>query len=812
MHTQDLLAAQAALEEEALSLGIARYQRERQKEETSTRPGQRLLVESLKPLAGAITEWMDRVTDGRPTPHANLGYFLGELEPMVIAYLAARRVINGMVKSDNLQTVSFGIAAQLEDAVNFDRLLQENPKAYKQLQRKIAKTSSQHYRHVVMRKQQKYAGVRTVKWGQKERLQIGLLLIDFMEHNVIVNGAPLFRRTLQAGARALDSRYVLMPTQEAAAWLEGSHARCELLEPVNLPMVVPPKAWTTPFDGGYLHPQLRYALVKTKGRHAYLEELRHFDMPVVYGAVNALQNTAWRINKGVLGVMREAWELNMPVAKLPPREPLALPPNAPEDATEAEINARKAEKAHVHSENARLMSKRLSLGAKLWLADKFGAFERIYYPHALDWRGRAYPVAAYLHPQADDAGKGLLEFAEGVPLGENGAYWLAVHGANCFGVDKVGFDERVQWVLDNEKEIIASALEPLAEGALWTTTDEAPWRFLAFCQEWAGYVMAGRSEAFVSHTPVAFDGSCNGLQNYSMMLRDEVGGAATNLVPSEKPSDIYSQVATVLERIVARDAEQGVAEAQAWKGRITRKIAKQPTMTMPYGASAFGYRQQITDALRKIEQDTGKSHLPADADAFACATYLARCMREALGTVVVKAAQAMDWLQKASAIASEDGLPIRWETPVGLPVVQDYRESIGERLDTQITGTRIALMITREGEKLDKRRQSQGIAPNFVHSLDAAHMMMTVDLGIAHGITAFAMVHDSYGAHAGHADALNVLLRRAFVEQYREDVLGKFREALIAQLPEKLAARIPPLPTFGTLDPEAVLESQYFFA
>jgi DNA-directed RNA polymerase len=60
-------------------------------------------------------------------------------------------------------------------------------------------------------------------------------------------------------------------------------------------------------------------------------------MPKVYTAVNALQGTAWRVNKAVLGVMREAWEANMQVAKLPPRDPLPLPPNAPETATETEL-------------------------------------------------------------------------------------------------------------------------------------------------------------------------------------------------------------------------------------------------------------------------------------------------------------------------------------------------------------------------------------------------------------------------------------------------------------------------------------------
>lgn len=809
----DLIAAQAAIEEESLNFGIARYRKDREKDETNTRPGKRLLVESIRPLSTAISAWIDGVMSGKPTIHANLAYFLFDIDPDVIAFLTARRVIHSMVKRDSLQTVAIKLSALLEDAVNFDKLKAESPRGYNQLQRKIKHTADQRYRHVVMRKQQKYAGVRTVKWGNRERVQIGLLLIDLMEHHVLVNGSPLFKRTLHSQGRALSSLYKLEPTEQAAHWLEQSHARCEVLEPVFMPMVVPPRPWTSPTNGGHLDPRLSYPLIKTKGRKAYLQELAHAEMPKVYTAVNALQGTAWRVNKAVLGVMREAWESNMQIAKLPPREPLPLPPDAPPGSTEVEIATVKAEKARIHTDNAKLMSKRLSLAAKLWLGDKFSVYESIYFPHALDWRGRAYPVTSYMHPQADDAGKALLEFSKGMPLGENGAYWLAVHGANCFGVDKVGFDERVQWVLDNESDIIASALDPLADGAFWQTTDEAPWRFLAFCLEWMSYTLMrdeGTDELFRSHIPVAFDGSCNGLQNYSMMLRDEVGGAATNLVPSEKPSDIYTQVANALETIAVRDAAAGVPGAAPWVGKVTRKIAKQPTMTMPYGAGQFGYRQQIVDALRKIEQDTGKPHL--DGEMWVCSGYLAASMKEALAGVVVKAAQAMEWLQKASQVVSEDGLPIRWGAPNGLPVVQDYREVLGECIQTEIIGQRVSLTLTREGDKIDKRRQAQGIAPNFVHSLDASHMMETVCMGLAHGLTAFAMVHDSYGSHAGHADTLNRLLREAFVCMYREDVLTRFREELIGQLPPKLAAKVPPLPSFGTLDPEAVKTSEYFFA
>ena len=76
----------------------------------------------------------------------------------------------------------------------------------------------------------------------------------------------------------------------------------------------------------------------------------------------------------------------------------------------------------------------------------------------------------------------------------------------------------------------------------------------------------------------------------------------------------------------------------------------------------------------------------------------------------------------------------------------------------------------------------------------------------------FAMVHDSYGAHAADAEELSFQLRRAFVDQYEGHVLEDFRNQLMAQLPADVAEKIPPLPPMGTLDLSGVLESEYFFA
>lgn len=43
--------------------------------------------------------------------------------------------------------------------------------------------------------------------------------------------------------------------------------------------------------------------------------------------------------------------------------------------------------------------------------------------------------------------------------------------------------------------------------------------------------------------PLTQDGSCNGLQHYAALGRDSVGAASVNLLPSDLPQDVYSEVA-----------------------------------------------------------------------------------------------------------------------------------------------------------------------------------------------------------------------------------------------------------------------------
>ena len=107
----------------------------------------------------------------------------------------------------------------------------------------------------------------------------------------------------------------------------------------------------------------------------------------------------------------------------------------------------------------------------------------------LDFRGRKYPVESFLSPQNADYSKALLEFSQSVTMDSAAsAKWLAIHGANVFGVDKVSLEDREMWAYMNTENAISVYNDPL--GSKWWQEADKPWQALAWCKEWAEYNIA----------------------------------------------------------------------------------------------------------------------------------------------------------------------------------------------------------------------------------------------------------------------------------------------------------------------------------
>jgi DNA-directed RNA polymerase len=516
-------------------------------------------------------------------------------------------------------------------------------------------------------------------------------------------------------------------------------------------------------------------------------------------ALNAIQATPWRINQWILDIAVIAWDREIAAGGLPSAPPPPRPPRVAADLWDAmTVEARKdhmASLSRLRGAAARHIGKRHAALDRLLVAEELRDRESIWFPYTRCFRGRVYPLpTSGPTPQSDDFGKALLMFSEGVPLGPGGFFWLCVRAANCAGRDKLSLEERVAWTLENEGLIRVAADDPLGDGyELWQDFDD-PWQFLATCRE---LVMAWEdTEGFISHLPIAMDGSCNGLQHLAAMGLDPTGASATNLLPGER-QDIYSEVAKVVQARVEVDAAAGVEAASAWVGKVTRDVCKRSVMTTPYGVTERGIRQQLLD----------DQHVPVETKRAAAATYLTTCLVDALGQTVRSAREIMGWLQDTAGRLARAGYPFDWTTPTGSRCRQAYFKYTTRQVITLLG--RVSLAEEVPGGLVNIRKQTLGSAPNYVHSFDAAAMTLTVNASVQQGITAFALIHDSYGTHAGNTTLLSVVLRDQFVRMYQDDWLRKTAEDVRSYAPD-----VPILepPERGSLDIGAVRDSEFFFS
>ena len=707
------------------------------------------------------------------------------------------------------------MANSIEDECRLRFYQEQNPAHYGAVMKRIRNKNSYDYKRTVLIHSMGKVDLSWEPWPKTDKIHLGQLCIELMIQ------ATGYVEIIQIAKKVNDTGYYVVPTQAAVDWLEGEHQRCALLSPMYLPMLVTPQDWTTPTDGGYvgvLANTLR--LVKTHNPK-YLEELSHIDMPQVYQAVNHIQQTAWRINASVLAVAQALWDADHQLAGLPAREdnpprhcplPKDLPPKAMTSEQLAVFQAWKREAAQVYDDNITNRSKRLLYQKVLYVTNKFVVEPELYFPHIVDFRGRVYPMANFLNPQGNDFAKGLLTFAHGKPLGnETAARWLAIHGANVYGKDKLDFDGRVAIIQAFTPTIQAIAQDPFTH-IEWTEAKK-PWQFLAFCFEWSAYQVEG--DSFISHLPVALDGTCNGLQHFSAMLRDEIGGAAVNLIPSNTPQDIYQRVAdVVIKKLKAEESEL----AQQWLSfGISRDITKRPVMILPYGGTRLSCRAYIEEHMRKRihEGHPNPFAMKEDDHLFQASQFLSGLVWDAIGEVVIAAREVMGWLRKASRLVSDEGLPIQWMSPSGFPVQQAYYDVKTRRIKTQLNGNVIRKIYLRMNEPLDtlnKNEQANGISPNFIHSMDAGVLHLYVNKAKQLGINAFSLVHDSYGTLAADTALSAACIREVFVEVYRDDVLNRFRCDLLRLLSDKNVGRLPGLPPHGHLELDQIKESAFFFA
>jgi DNA-directed RNA polymerase len=434
---------------------------------------------------------------------------------------------------------------------------------------------------------------------------------------------------------------------------------------------------------------------------------------------------------------------------------------------------------------------------RLNLAKNLLKWECFYHVYTLDFRGRAYTVCELLSPQASDFDRGLLMLAKGQKLTEEGRYWQKVNLANLFDQDKVSFDKRVEWV-DNNWDMIKRIANNPYDNKEWV--DNAVKKNKSF-QRLAAIFDIVREDGY-SYLHVYVDGKCNGNQHWSAIMKDPVIGKLTGVVPSDIPEDLYQYVADVTTDHCSRLKKENAwyeTFLNHWKNRILRKVTKRSTMCEPYGLTFYGIQRYIKEEghLDWVEPEKKGGAI----------VELARAIKSSLDSTLQEPNKGKSFLKSVTEKANELNKHLIWTTPSGFKVVHYYNKQQKRRSLSSLFNRKELVFYVRTDD-VNPREALQAISPNFIHSLDAAHMFLTIKDLIEQGIYSLSMVHDSYGCRPNDVTIMQNNIRKTFVDIHKHNQLEVFKR----QIEYQLGVKLPNVPDEGNMDIADVMQSKYFFA
>ncbi|KAI8942311.1 hypothetical protein NX059_000390 [Plenodomus lindquistii] len=774
---------------------------------------------------------------------ASYGPFLVQCKPEQLAAMTVARAINSCMrghKEDStalkISAMSIALGTDVQDALRADAKARRAAVVRKQRQAirrelidRLSKTTAAPAEHPPRRPYPTLAKPDYTKSDipLPSRTKLGAMCLELLLQSATVTVTaddPKTGETLSSTVAAFHHQVgfhqgkkvgYMVPHHDLLKKLRNDSVHS--ISTVKLPMVVQPKKWTSFEDGGYFTTPQKVVRQKNHdtAQKAYAQSaIENGDMDKVLSGLDVLGQVPWQINVSVLEVMAEAWNNGESVGGLISEETgLQRPSEPPTDAGYRERAEWSKKLQAYENEKMGLHSQRCFQNFQLETARAYAQEKHIYFPHSVDFRGRAYPIPPILNHIGSDLARGLLKFARGKELGAVGLQWLKIHMANLYGFDKASLREREQFAVDQMDEIRDSATKPLT-GRRWWAGAEDPWQCLACCMELKQAWDLPDPTRYVSQLPVHQDGTCNGLQHYAALGGDHAGARQVNLEPSDRPQDIYTGVAELVKEDVAKDAAANKPLAKFVDGYISRKVVKRTVMTNVYGVTFMGAKAQVADELKVIFpnfEPTNKVHSLNQV-----AMYIAAKIFSALGKIFNGAQEIQYWLGECgeritTSVSPEQIEKIRarydgdesvfydakynvpkklndsvkkklaknmenfktgiiWTTPLKMPIVQPYRKDSVQVIRTKVQ--EITVQKRTLEDEVDKRKQLQAFPPNFIHSLDATHMVLSAlkcnEIGLD-----FAAVHDSFWTHACDIPNLNVILRDAFVRMHSEDIIDR---------------------------------------
>lgn len=755
----------------------------------------------------------------------------------VLSYTIIEFLLNAVsTNTPKVTSLAASLTSKVLDLLSVEQFKKNEPKFYSYLEYEY-KSRGIGYINSRKKKLAKMTG-SDASVGKEAvfKTSVGARLISL----VLSSGCNLFMtRTQYKGKR---TEKVLVLTEDAQQIIGRVKDRNVLFSVSYKPLIAPPMPWTSIWGNGGYYTNNNITFIRNSRACKWVENnVEDTRFQRLFDVINHIQETKWKINTYILDVVNTIIDNSLVdpttpksnprfYANLPYMDTLNVYDMIPkEDYGEVDANGRhKTREAYKNWFRAKEIqlkkleanrSKRIMFTLAHNIATEYADRDFMYFTYNTDFRGRLYPIQQILNPQSTGAVKSFLTFAEGKPLSSDGLFWLKVHTANTWGIDKTSYDERIEWV-DNQLEVLHNYAEnPLDTIEHWNEADE-PLMFLASCK-----ALLDHSRGEPVDLPINLDATCSGLQLYSGLLMDKEGAEAVNVVDrtdkgySEPPADVYTDVAERVEHYLdigqvpdkitftTRDGEFKTVttekEANDLKGNVTRKLTKRNVMTVPYSVTKRGMFEQVRDLLNEMEDD---EEVFWSGDKWVVSKLLVELNSRSINDIVEGASVGQTFIKEVIHDFYADGSddPLIWSTPhFDFPVVQWKTKDKQKRIKTVLGN----LSIRKPTSKINKQQQGNGIAPNLIHSLDSTLMYLAVEKCKAQGVNSYMLIHDSFGVPANDVGILNTSIRESFIELFE----GKPLEDWVSQVSPEHLDQAKGL-MINTLDISEVLNSTYIFS
>jgi DNA-directed RNA polymerase len=809
MRKEGTVEEQILLEKEKEEEGVNKAVRELHKaiergEFGDTTYGQVLIRLGFENVVAKLREYYDSTLAGSNQKVVqNLLHLIAD-DMEVVGYTVLTSCINNSINHRPITTTANQIVTRLRDIYLVNRLKKDNPKLHTYLGDKFRRASKTDKQRLIKKHIQKLYNLGEELEDKALMVRLGTTLINLVE----LSGANIIevKKIMKGHNKTVNVITLTDDAQEIITNLEYSDIPIGTIN--KLPMIVEPKDWTNNYDGGFYRGKNQLFTVKSGD---VAKHLRKNTYPKVYNVINKLQKTAWRVNTGVLEVIRHIFDNNMVDPLTPTRAPKLFGdlPTREKYTWQDFIKESDYEKWHDFNrereditirQNAE-NTKRLELIYSIAVAERMKEYATLYYPYIMDYRGRVYADVNFLTPQGQHYTKAMLEFADGRKLDATGVRWLKIHTANVYGKDKEAYDERIEWFDNNEQLIIDISINPLDNLKHWVYAD-SPFEFLAACMAWTDH-----KTGMPVHLPIQLDATCSGIQMYSGLLRDKVGAESVNVI-GNKRNDIYQMVADRVDvhlkngnysKWIEYTDKEGQTKseyaepvAKSMIGNITRGLVKRNVMTVPYSVTRQGMSNQIWD---KIDEATLKGKEFWTGSRWVANKLLTQLNHTAIYEIIDGAKKGQEYLVGISKLLDK---PATWNGVLYDFPVRQTALSLKEKRVKTVYGS---LVMNVEIPKLNKRRQSNSIAPNFVHNIDSTILLYCVE----HMAQPIGVIHDCFLVHPNDGSEIQHQYKEGFITVMEADPLRNIQ----AQLdPEGVVE----FPEYGELDLNQVRDSDYIIS